>query len=47
MAVVAVIVILLVLAALRWGTDSRDGRDWARGQIDRGVGSRDMVARCC
>lgn len=40
--VLALVVIVGLILAERYGTDSRDGRDWAP-SADRGFGDRDIV----
>lgn len=41
--VLAVIVIVGLYLAERYGTDSRDGRDWASTADRRGLSGRDIV----
>lgn len=44
--ILALIVIVSLVLALRYGTDSRDGRDWAS-TADRWPSQGDMVCSRC
>lgn len=44
--IVPLILLAIFAIAVRFGADSRDGRDWARTDVS-GRNVRDMVSSCC